>query len=167
MSSTIWCLIFPVAWFTFSSLIFQGNQNTAPLDETQDIIFCDYPNFDLGTNSTGNGCPASVIEPNSSYADDVYILWEVGFNFFSENSTNVWNATIPAGWNTYSGDVISVTFAKVGAVLLYFPLLILTLSTPVDLQTELGQTVTGAYSVLWGVFFFGVYKGISPFTGGH
>lgn len=158
--------MFPVFFFTITSIIFQGNANTAPLEATQEIIFCDFPDMYLGGNSTGNGCIGNHDDP---YFDDTFVLWNTTIDggFFSGGASVNWVAEVPLGGWTHVMDGTTVFFAKIGAMVTYFPLLIMTLSSPVDIQSELGAPFIGFYSILWGLFIFGLYKGISPFTGGR
>jgi hypothetical protein len=147
--------------------MFSGEQNTAPLEEVKFVIFCAYPDFYEGANATGLGCINDHPDP---YFDDTYVLWNFTVNggFFSGGANVDWVATIPYGIWHYASDWLTVSAAKFGGLLLFVPTLILTLTFPIDFEDELQpieNIATGIYSTIWLIFFYGLYKTISPFVG--
>ena len=156
MSDWLYGIVFPPVFFMIVGVVFSGTADTSQIDSTRVTLFCDFPDYTLGGNSTGNGCLTT-----DAYSNDSVVLWSVGFNFFSENSTNVWEASLPTGWFTYPADVLTVGFYKVGAIFYYVPALIFTYTMPSDFSDFIAFWGL-INSILWGIFFVSVYKVVSP-----
>lgn len=144
-------LVFNLGWTDESNFV----------DDAIDAVFCPFPDYEDGMT-----LPCSNINHSGSYDNDVYVLWSVGFNFFSDNQTNLWNATVPIGWFTYSSDVVSNTFYKMGQALVVLGSYLLPVA---DLQTlisiEVMALIVAMFVVLYIMLLIGAYKILSPVVG--
>lgn len=153
-------LLIPIFFFIAINFIFQDIVSET-IDTQIAIITCEAPSFNQAYNETthvGNPC-ALVISENTPYNEQEFVLWSVDLNFFSDNSTNNWEATIPYGFITYTFDSITVFFGQAGAVvnLIIAPF---TLPSQVD-----GLFFLWAIEIpLFVMLGFGIYKGISFFS---
>lgn len=121
-----------------------------------DTITCEGPTFTDFYNTTN--VPCAVIDHDTIYANDVFVLWSFDANFFDANTTNTWDASVPNGWLTYAGDSLSVLGSKAVAL---FLLVLLPFSLP---SVVAGLTFLWAIQIpLFIMLGFGIYKGVDPF----
>lgn len=162
MASEVLALIF-IPLFIFGSLQFIFQESLALSAETYfDQINCEEPSFNQAYNSTthpDNPC-ASAIDQDTPYDQQELVLWSVGLNFFGENTTNTWTASIPTGWFTYVWESVTVKVAKAGAI-------VNLLAVPFTLPTEINDTdlpflryINIGLFVMVGI---GIYIAVNPF----
>lgn len=160
MSEWLYGVIMPVLFFTFTGLMFGESANTASIDTTTDTIFCDFPDYNLGGNATGNGClNTASYAPTDDCLTHSFVIWNATGAWYSGGSE--WVACIPTGWADYTADVLTLAFQKVGALIYYLPALLFTYTTPSEFVTYLPFWGV-VESVLMGIFFISSYKLISP-----
>lgn len=179
-----------VLWAIFGFLIIMimaivsnsGQTATANIQTQMDTLGCDFPDFTLGGNSTGNGCINTNTYTNNTFtlipAFTFYNLTVPSCVFFScgENGTQQWVAEtapagIPTGWLDYTADILSVTSSKlvaVGTIISYvlapinFDVLGYTID---DLSGVALMLVIGLYVFCYTPIALLLVKGLSPFAG--
>lgn len=112
----VFLLLFGLMSLAISTMIFGGTIDTSGLQTHTENILCDYPNYELGGNSTGNGCLDTAPYDSTGVpacTQHAFVLWNATGAWYSGGSD--WVACLPMGLWDFIGDNFSVIAMKVSA----------------------------------------------------
>jgi len=139
-------ILFPAIFLSLFQFVFTGfAPDDSLVDDYIDAVMCEWPDYNNGIDASVITC--SIIDHPTAYA--------------SENSFG-----FPIGWYTFTADVVTSAFYRVGSVLVIVSLVLFPIA---DFGTILPDEVVtifiGAFVFLYIMIIVGAYKVISPFVG--
>lgn len=142
----------PIIILACLSITFALATDTDQIETENDKLFCRYPDYDTGWNTTsivtGNQC-SSISHPNP-YSDDVFVIWNATGAWYS-GGTN-WTATVPVGGYTYTSHSVGSVFERIGAMIVVTFLYVI----PIP-QIASVPFLAIPYGILFSMIGFGVY----------